>query len=168
MPRVRFAIEPSSRVVVTARSSVHDTETVWSSMSGHIEVDPEDLEAGADAEISVDMAKFDAGDWLKNRKLKKDLDVARHPTALFRLTGLSGIEDQGDKTAASATGKLSWRGHEVEIEASGSAKIDSSSIEATARFEFDVREVGVKPPKILMLKVEEIVSVVVELRARAS
>ena len=51
--------------------------------------------------------------------------------------------------------------------AKGHASLSSSAIEAVASFELDVRDVGVKPPKILMFKVEEVVSVKVELRATA-
>ena len=167
MAKQRYQVEPSSRLVVTARSSVHDTETVWSRISGHLEVDPDALDAGASAEIEVAMGEFDAGDWLKNRKIKKDLDVARHPTARFRLGGLADIDDSGAETAARATGTISWRGHEAEIEATGTARVGSDAISATARFELDVRKLGVTPPRILMLKVEDVVSVVVELRARA-
>jgi len=166
MARQRYRVEPSSRVVVTARSSVHDTETVWSRISGVLEVDPDALGDGASAEIEVAMAEFDAGDWLKNRKIKKDLEVDKHPTATFRLAEISDLRDAGGETSARARGTIVWRGREAEIEATGTARVDASTITATARFELDVRKLGVTPPRILMLKVEDVVSVVVELRAR--
>ena len=54
-------------LVVKARSSVHDTTTVWDKISGDIDADPDAIDA-ATATFSVDMTKYDAGDFLKNRK----------------------------------------------------------------------------------------------------
>ena len=67
-----------------SRSSVHDTTTVWDKVSGNIDADPDAIET-AKATFTVDMTSFDAGDWLKNRKLRKDFDMDAHPTATFTL-----------------------------------------------------------------------------------
>lgn len=157
-----------SRVRVTARSSIHDTETIWSRVSGTIEVDPDAIAEGASAEIEVVMTEFDAGDWLKNRKLRKDLAVSEHPRASFRLDELVDVAASGDETSARATGTIAWRGEQASIAAEGSARVTSELIRATASFELDVTKLGVRPPKILMIKVEDVVSVSVELVARAS
>lgn len=166
MARNRYRIDAArSRVIVTARSNVHDTEAKWDKMSGHIEVDPAAVADGATAAIDVDMTSFDAGDWLKNRKLKKDLDVAKHPTASFELTELSDLKEQDDRTIAQASGVIRWRGREATIAATGHATVGDREISARASFDLNVRDLGVTPPKILMLKVEEIVSITVELTA---
>ncbi|MBT8495390.1 MAG: YceI family protein [Deltaproteobacteria bacterium] len=168
MALVRYRIDSSrSKIVVMARSSVHDTETVWSKMSGYIEVDPENPSAGATAVIDVDMSEFDAGDWLKNRKLKKDLDVSRYPKATFTLDSLADVKGDTARTEAKATGTIDWRTRKAKVEATGHASLSASEVQAEASFDLDVRDVGVKPPKILMFKVEEVVSVKVELRASA-
>ena len=75
----------SSKLVVTARSSVHNTDTSWQGITGTIEASLDNLEATT-ASIEVDMTTADAGDWLKNRKLRKDMDFAKHPKASFKLT----------------------------------------------------------------------------------
>jgi len=169
MSRSQYRLSAAgSKIEVLARSSVHDTTTCWPKVTGAIEVDPDDLGAGAVARFEVDMTDFDAGDWLKNRKLKKDLEVAKHPTATFELIELVDIESSGDKTSAKAKGTLSWRGRSVAIEATGSATIDQKAISASASFDLNVRDVGVTPPKILMFKVEEIVTVRVTLLAATS
>lgn len=156
-----YTIGSGSRVETRARSSIHDTTTRWETVSGTVVADPETLaEAGATATIAVDMTAFDAGDWLKNRKLKKDLDVASHPRAEFELTGLSDVVRATDGSfTATATGTLRWRGREAAITASGTGRFEGKRMEATARFELDVTTLGVKPPKILMFKVEDVVSV---------
>ncbi len=166
----RYAIDSAaSAVVVKARSSIHDTTTTWNAVSGTIDADPKTLVGdGAVASIAVDMTSFDAGDWLKNRKLKKDLDVAKHPHASFELVELSSVVREDDGSfRAEAKGTMSWRGRTVEIEAAGFGTVEAERIEARATFELDVTILGVKPPKVLMFKVDEVVSVEVVLVANA-
>lgn len=156
-----YTIGAGSAVETRARSSIHDTHTRWDRVSGTVVADPETLaEAGATATIAVDMTAFDAGDWLKNRKLKKDLDVARHPRAEFELSELSDVSRAADGSfTASASGVLRWRGREAAISATGTGRFDGDRMEATASFELDVTTLGVKPPRFLMFKVEDVVSV---------
>ena len=158
-----------SRVVVSARSSIHDTRTVWDSLSGTVTADPADLASGADADLTVDMTRYDAGDFLKNRKVKKDLEVEQHPIARFRLEALREVAEQGPgRVTARAAGAIDWRGHSVPVAATGEGTLaDDGELRATARFELDVRAFGVEPPRFLMFKVEEVVAVEVTLVARA-
>jgi hypothetical protein len=108
---VKYQIDSAaSRVRVTARSSVHDTETVWNRLSGEVDADAAELaSAGATVALTVDMTAFDAGDFLKNRKIKKDLALDRNPSASFRLVRLDGVADQGGG-AFTATAVASSRG----------------------------------------------------------
>lgn len=164
-----FDIEGAgSRVVVSARSSIHDTRTVWDSLSGTVTADPGDLGSGADADLTVDMTRYDAGDFLKNRKIKKDLEVEKHPIARFRLDALREVAEAGPgRFTARAEGAIEWRGHSVPVVATGEGTVQAGELRATARFELDVRAFGVEPPRFLMFKVEEVVAVEVSLVARA-
>jgi polyisoprenoid-binding protein YceI len=158
-----------SHLVVRARSSIHDTDTRWDRIAGTVEADPDRLETdGARATFSVDMASFDAGDWLKNRKLKKDLDLAAHPTATFELSGLRDVSRKDDGSfSAVADGVLRWRGREVALSVAGSGTMDAAGIDATGSFDLDIRDLGMQAPRFLMFKVSEEVSVQVTLRATA-
>lgn len=156
-----------SQLMVCARSSIHDTNTKWTRISGQVVTDAATLvEKGATASFEVDMRDFDAGDWLKNRKLKKDMDVGRYPTAKFELTELRDVKQQDDGSfVATAIGTLTWRGRSVALEIAGKGSVDAGGIDATGTFELDIRDLGMKPPKILMFKVDPEVSVEVTLRA---
>jgi polyisoprenoid-binding protein YceI len=163
-----YVIEPGrSTVVVRAKSSIHDTDSVWPKLAGTVDADAGTLAAsGATARLTVDMTDFDAGDFLKNRKLRKDLDVKSHPQATFELARLVDVVELGDaKFEAVAEGTLRWRGRDVAVRARGSGTVTDAAIDANATFELDVRELGVKPPRFLMFKVEDIVDVAVTLRA---
>lgn len=156
----------ASGVVVEARSNVHDSRARWSGVAGTIEADPADL-AAATAALTVDMTRHDAGDFLRNRKLRKDLHVDRYPTARFRLVRLRDVSRRDDGSfSATADGAIAWHDREVEVAAAGEGTVTADRIAATARFELDVRAFGVEPPRFLMFKVEEVVAVTVTLLAR--
>lgn len=164
MPAYRIE---SGRVVVRARSSIHDTDTVWDAVSGTITADPADL-AAAEVELAVDMTRYDAGDFLRNRKLKKDLGLEKYPTARFRLAALREVAEVAEgRFTARAEGTIEWRTRTVSIAAKGDGTLDASELRATARFDLDVRGFGVEPPRFLMFKVENVVAVEVTLVARA-
>lgn len=151
-------------LTVQARSRVHDTTTVWTRMSGDIDADPDTLAtAGATATFTVDMTAFDAGDFLKNRKLRKDFDLASHPTARFTLTAVTGVVRDGPTFTATARGTLDWRGKQVELVLAGQGKLDAMGLTASASFELDIRRLGLQAPRFLMFKVEDEVTVTVAL-----
>ena len=152
------------KLVVKARSSIHDTNTTWDKLSGDVEADPDTLAtAGATATFKVDMTSFDAGDWLKNRKLRKDFDLEAHPTATFELRKVSDVVRDGLTFKASAQGVLRWRGKEVALDLAGTGKLDATSVEARATFELDIKRLGLSAPRFLMFKVEDEVTVEVSL-----
>jgi len=165
-----YSIDPGrSKIEVQARSSIHDTTAVWPKLTGTVEADAATLvESGATARVAADMTDFDAGDFLKNRKLRKDMELERFPEATFELTRLVGVTDKGDhQFDAVAEGTLRWHGREVAVRATGGGRVGDDRIEAVARFELDVRAVGVKAPRFLMFKVEDVVAVTVTLSATA-
>jgi polyisoprenoid-binding protein YceI len=162
----RYAVSPTSKVTVRARSSIHDTTTVWDRVEGTIEADPERVaDAGATATFRVDMTRFDAGDFLKNRKLRKDFDLDAHPTASFEITGLREVVRTGDRFTAIAEGVLGWRGKRVPIAVRGTGTFTASALDVTGSFDLDIRDLGLKAPRFLMFKVEDEVTVEVALRA---
>jgi polyisoprenoid-binding protein YceI len=150
-------------LTVKARSSVHDTVTTWDSIAGDIDADPEAL-ANAKAAFSVDMTKFDAGDWLKNRKLRKDFDMDAHPRATFTLTKVTDVVRDGAKFTAAAEGTLAWRGKDVVLSVTGEGTLDDASVSATGSFVLDIRRLGLSAPRFLMIKMSDEVEVSVTFR----
>jgi polyisoprenoid-binding protein YceI len=155
----------SGRLQVKARSRIHDTTTVWDKISGDVEADADTLAtAGAKATFSVDMTSFDAGDFLKNRKLRKDFDMEAHPKAIFELRAVRDVVRDGPTFKATAEGVLKWRGKEVVVTLQGSGKLDGVSVEAQGSFELDIRHLGLSAPRFLMIKMEDEVTVEVSVK----
>lgn len=161
---MRYRVE-SGKLTVQARSRVHDTTTVWDKVSGDIDADANAIEQ-ASATFTVDMTSFDAGDWLKNRKLKKDFDMDAHPKAVFELRSVKDVVRDGDKFTASAEGVLRWRGKEVVLVLAGRGTLDPVRVEASATFELDIRTLGLSAPRFLMIKMEDEVTVNVTVRGK--
>lgn len=153
----------SGKLTVQARSKLHDTTTVWEKVTGDVDADASNIEA-ARATFTVDMASFDAGDWLKNRKLKNDFDMDAHPKATFELRGVKDVVRDGAKFTATAEGLLRWRGKEVLLVLQGRGTLDDARIEAAATFELDIKKLGLSAPRVLMIKMDDVVSVEVSVR----
>ena len=110
------------------------------------------------------MTAFDAGDFLKNRKLRKDFALEAHPRASFVLTALQGVVRTGAAFTATAVGTLDWRGKRVELTLAGRGTLDAVAAVASATFELDIRWLGLAAPKFLIFKVEDEVTVDVAIR----
>jgi len=168
---MRYAVGAGSKLQVQARSRIHDTTTTWSAVTGDVEADPETLAtAGATARFTVDMTRFDAGDWLKNRKLKKDFELEAHPTATFELTKVRDVVRQPGTAEFTATGEgvLRWRGREVTLTIAGKGTLDDRGLAASGTFELDIRKLGLSAPRFLMIKMEDEVMVEVTLRGEVA
>lgn len=162
MPTYRIT---AGKLTVRARSRLHDTTTVWDQITGDVEADPETLAtAGAKAAFRVDMTSFDAGDWLKNRKLRKDFDLEAHSAATFELRELRDVVRDGAKFTATAVGVLGWRGRTVELSLAGRGTMDGAGLEASGTFELDIRKLGLSAPRFLMIKMEDEVAIDVTVR----
>ena len=162
MPTYRVT---AGKLTVRARSGIHDTTTVWDKITGDVEADPETLAtAGAVATFRVDMTSFDAGDWLRNRKLRKDFDLEAHPSAIFELRALRDVVRDGPAFTATAVGAIRWRGKEVEITLTGRGRLDAGGLEASATFDLDIRALGLSAPRFLMIKMEDEVAIEVTVR----
>jgi polyisoprenoid-binding protein YceI len=159
---VKYRIE-TGKLKVEARSRVHDTTTSWDKISGDVDADPDAIEA-AKATFTVDMTSFDAGDWLKNRKLRKDFDMDGNPRATFELRRVSEVVRDGAKFTAKAEGVLRWRGKEVALVLSGTGALDAGRLEASGTFVLDIRQLGLSAPRFFMIKMEDEVAVDVSVR----
>jgi polyisoprenoid-binding protein YceI len=159
---MKYAVS-AGKLTVKARSSVHDTTTVWNKVTGDVDADASAIEQ-AKATFAVDMTEFDAGDFLKNRKLRKDFEMEAHPTATFTLTRVSDVVRDGSKFTAKAEGTLSWRGKQVALVLSGQGSLDDKHVEARGTFELDIRKLGLSAPRFFVFKMEDEVTVEVSVR----
>ena len=59
---------------------------------------------------------------------------------------------------------MRWRGKQVVLVVTGRGTLEPACVTATAKFELDIKRLGLAAPKVLMFKVDDVVSVEVSLR----
>ena len=165
----RYRIDPArSRVKIDATSSVHPIHSETDGLEGWVEVTltatgrlRKGAPSGAHLELAVALLR--GGNPLEARELQKRLDARTHPTIIGDLRSLSATDQVGRFTAQ---GDITLRGvtrpHEdaltIEPDGPDAIRIRGSST-------FDIRDFGMEPPRILMLKVNPDVTVTVDITA---
>lgn len=169
MPVTRYAIVPDrSTVWIEARSNVHPIQSSTSGLQGFVELELErsglvDLAEAPVGRLSLDVDRLKSGNRLEDREMQKRVDAKRHP----RIEGvLDSVAGDGQDGSYRVSGDISFRGvlrhHEDLMEIS---QVDERTIRLAGESRFDIRDFGMDPPKVLMLKVEPVVDVRVEIFA---
>ncbi len=167
----RYRIVPErSTVSIDARSNVHPFHSETSGLEGHVElnfgadgaVDPATKAAGT---LSLSVSRLQSGNRLEDREMHRRLDARRYPA----ISGeLDVIEPAGGDGLYRVSGTVTFRGvarphtDDMTIRA-----VDDRTLSLSGRSRFDIREWGMEPPRILVLRVEPEVDVAVDIVAVA-
>jgi polyisoprenoid-binding protein YceI len=166
----RYDIVPEqSTVTFDARSSLHPIHSSTDGLEGYVDLEfgPDgdvDLTTTPAAELSLPVRRLSSGNALEDRELQRRIDARRFPT----ITGaLREVVPTGADANYRMSGEVTFRGvarhyqDEMTIQ-----RIDDETVKLTGRSRFDIRDFGMEPPRILMLRVEPEVDVNVEIIAR--
>jgi polyisoprenoid-binding protein YceI len=162
-----FRIDPTrSKVWVEARSSMHPIQGEAEGLEGFIEADVADgridVSGVPKIEIELPVNRLQSGKRLEDAEMMRRIDARRFP----KITGsTTDLEENGGRYRV--RGDLTFHGvtRQVEGEVTISAP-DEHSLVIEGEQTFDIREFGVQPPKILMLKVHPDVRVRVQVVAQ--
>jgi polyisoprenoid-binding protein YceI len=165
----RFKIAPErSHVWIDARSNLHPIHSTTDGLEGFVdlELSPEggvDLTAPSAGKLSLSVDRLSSGNRMEDRELQKRIDARRFPT----IEGVLGkIERADDNGSYRVSGDVIFRGvsrhHEDLMSISA---VDDQTIQLDGASHFDIREFGMEPPRMLMLKVEPEVGIRVEIFA---
>jgi polyisoprenoid-binding protein YceI len=164
----RYSIVPErSQVWIDARSNVHPIHSSTTGLEGYVELDMEpsgsiatDAAAG---QLSLAVDHLKSGNRMEDRELQKRIDARKFP----RIEGqLERIAPNGSDAGYRVSGEVKFRGvsrpHEDSMEIT---TVDDRTIRLAGASSFDIRDFGMQPPKVLLLKVEPEVQVRVEIFA---
>lgn len=159
----RYRIVPErSRVWIEARSTLHPIRTETAGLEGWLDLEVDhggrvdlDVEPGAHLELPVE--QLSSGNPLEDRELRRRIDARRYPTIAGDLTLMEETEEVGRYRVA---GDLTFKGvtRRYEDEMTLEARNGAMVILAGERI-FDVRDFGLEPPRLLLIKVEPDVTV---------
>jgi polyisoprenoid-binding protein YceI len=167
----RFDILPEQSIVVMdARSSVHPIHSETDGLEGYV-----DLDLGDDGTVSsrapsghleLGVSRLESGNALYDREMRRRIDARRFPKITGELVSLREGPAPGTYLAG---GNLTFHGttqhYEAEMDITSS---DGKMVELKGSHVFDVRQFGVDPPKMMMLRVYPDVAVRVDIVARRS
>ncbi len=166
----RYELDPTcSELTMAARSSVHPIEVRSSTVEGVLEMqlDEEghlvpDTPVVGTLEVSVE--ELATGNPLYDRELRRRLDPRRYPTIEARLEGVVPADQPGRHRVR---GTVAFRGaHQVAEDLMTLRLQGDGSVAVEGTHQFDIRDFGLEPPRIAMLKVFPEVEVRARLVAR--
>jgi polyisoprenoid-binding protein YceI len=167
----RYRIAPErSHVWIDARSNVHPIHSETDGLEGFVELTLDsdggiDLSVKPAGKLSLAVTHLSSGNRMEDRELQKRIDARRYPT----IEGtLDSVTRDGDDGSYRVSGDISFRGvsqhHEDLMRIRG---IDETTVQLDGSSRFDIRDFGMEPPRMLMLKVEPDVDVRIEVVAIA-
>ena len=166
MTRARYTFDSSrSCVWVRGRSSLHPINSETRGLTGWFEASSTaagalDLDRPVSGELALAVERLTSGNQLYDRELRRRIDAQRYPTITGVLTGVARAAAHPNYLV---TGDVSFHGktrtfeHEMQIE------IRPGGVVLSGEYVFDIREFGMKPPSMLMVRVYPEVTVRVEL-----
>ena len=154
-----------SCVWVSGRSSLHPINTETRGISGWFEAAAHedgrlDLDAPIKGELRVAVEKLTSGNSLYDHELRRRIDARRHPTIEGRVARI--IAD-GAHPGYSVTGDIVFHGKTRTFEHTMEIQIGEDEVSLTGDYVFDIREFGMRPPSMLMIRVYPEIAVKVEL-----
>jgi polyisoprenoid-binding protein YceI len=154
-----------SCVWVSGRSSLHPINTETRGITGWFEAGRRDdnsldLDAPINGELQVAVEKLTSGNSIYDRELRRRIDARRHPTIEGRVTRIAA---DGAHPRYSVTGDIVFHGKTRSFEHAMDIEIRKDEVSLTGDYVFDIREFGMQPPSMLMIRVYPEISVKIEL-----
>ena len=166
MALTRYTLDSvRSCVWVSGRSSLHPINTETRGITGWFEAATRadgslDLDLAVSGEIELAVERLTSGNQLYDRELRRRIDARRYPTIAGRLTG---IAPEGAHPNYMVTGEVSFHGKARTVAHDMRIEVHDDGITLSGEDVFDIREFGMKPPSMLMVRVYPEISVRVEL-----
>src|SRR4051794_33596012 len=165
MARYRI-VSDRSGVVIDARSNVHGIHNRATGLEGFVDVavladGTVDLTAPVAAVLTLAVDRLRARNTLETAELRRRIDARGFPVITGRLDALRAA---GAARTYLARGGVTFRGVTVAAEDEiHVSDLDDGSLRIEGTHEFDIREFGMEPPRVLMMRVEPVVTVRLDL-----
>jgi polyisoprenoid-binding protein YceI len=159
-----YSIVPgASEVLIAAKSTVHAINGTAVEVEGSVDADVAGgVPRSLDGRIEVPIDSLRSGNPLYDAELKRRVDARRFPSIVGQVRNAVPLGDDG---LFRVEGDLTFHGVTRAIEGKVLVREDGDRLTLEGEHVFDIRDFGVKPPKILMLRVEPTVKVRIRLTA---
>lgn len=164
----QFRVNTSkSSVKVGLRVNLHPSHIDANALSGVIECEVDDqgrprLDQPYTAELSLPVDAIKSGNGIQDREMRRRFDVGRYPTITARVTHGEALEGEGRYRAAA---QLSMHGQTREISGEIQLHVDGTTMSIDGQQVINVKDFGIDPPRLIILKVEPEVDLLVHIVA---
>jgi hypothetical protein len=171
VPRYRFVPE-QSKVWIEARTAFHPITVSTDGLVGHLDVAVDqgrlDLDSAPSGRLSLDVSRLSSGNRLEDREMQRRIDARRYPTIDGVLTAMEPAEGD-DGCCFRMGGTITFRGVTRSYKDVMTVQVaDARTLCLEGGSHFDIRDFGMEPPRIVLMKVEPEVDVRVEIVARCT
>ena len=164
----RFVIDPDeSQVWIEGSSSVHPVHATATGLEGWVDLTfaGANLRKDADAlgEVRIAVDGLQSGNALVDRETRRRIDARRFPQIV-------GVVTSSRRLAADRfelSGDLSFRGETRPVTGEVAVRRDGQRVTLEGQQRFDVRDWGLQPPKVAMLRVHPHIDVRIRIVADA-
>lgn len=151
----KYKIDPArSRLWAEARSSLHPIKCETSDLEGEIVADfvdgRPDPSSPPKGKIEIEASSLKTGNGLYDRELERRLEVRRYPRLRGEVREVRALDDG----RYHVKGELSFHGKTVAVEGDVTLKvIDEKTVEVSGEQTFDMRQFGLDPPNLIVVRV---------------
>jgi polyisoprenoid-binding protein YceI len=166
MAPVRYGFDSMrSCIWVSGRSNLHPINTETRGVTGWFEASARadgslDLEQPISGELQLEVSKLTSGNQLYDHELRRRIDARRYPVIEGRVTRIAA---DGSHPRYLVRGDISFHGKTRTFEHGMHIELSRETVSLTGEYVFDIREFGMRPPSMLMVRVYPEIEVRVEL-----
>jgi polyisoprenoid-binding protein YceI len=165
----RFIVDTSrSTVDVGLRVNLHPSHISAHALKGHIdcELDAQNrprLDAAYGAELILPVEAIKSGNGLQDLEMRRRFDAGSYPTITARVTKGKALGQDGHYRAVA---QLTMHGQTREITAEVELHVDASTMTIDGQQVINVKDFGIDPPRLIVLRMEPDVDVRVHIVAK--
>ncbi len=168
MPRIRYDLDPSrSQVWIDGSSSIHPIRATATGLRGWVELLVlADGGVGAtpkvEGEVRVEVDRLKSGNPIVDVETRRRIDASHHPEIVGTVTASS----RAGTGRVALTGAITFRGETRSVGGELDVSLDGEELHLAGSQELDVREWGLQPPRVGLLRVHPEITVRFEAVAR--
>jgi polyisoprenoid-binding protein YceI len=153
----QFRVNTSqSTVKVGLRVNLHPSHIDANALSGVIECELDDqgkprLDQPYSAELTLPVDAIKSGNGLQDRELRRRFDASHHPTITARVTKGEALSGDGRYRAGA---QLTMHGQTREISGDIQLSVVGTTMTIDGQQVINVKDFGIDPPRLIILKVE--------------
>jgi polyisoprenoid-binding protein YceI len=164
----RFLVNTAqSTVQVGLRVNLHPSHINANALSGSIECELDEqgkprLDQPYSAQLSLPVDAIKSGNGIQDREMRRRFDASRYPTITATVTH---GEPLGGEGRYRATAQLTLHGQTRDVTGDVQLRVDGTTLTVDGQQVINVKDFGIDPPRLIILKVEPDVDLTVHIVA---